>query len=152
MGPVVAPAGTTAVAPVGVAFVGTTRLEVLKRTPVGAVVKLPLMVTVEPTMPLEGEKVGTPGQVASGPVEYVKGDEEPSALITTTFAGLLAPAVFGISTSSWVPESMCSPVPLLPPKVTFDTFGDWKFVPVIVTSQLREAALGVTDATVGTAA
>ena len=30
--------------------------------------KVPLIVTVEPTMPLDGEKVGTPGQVASGPV------------------------------------------------------------------------------------
>ena len=34
IGPVVAPAGTTAVAPVALGFVGVTRLEVLKRTPV----------------------------------------------------------------------------------------------------------------------
>jgi hypothetical protein len=62
IGPVVAPVGTTAVAPVVVAFVGVTRLEVLKRTPVTVELNVPLIVTVEPTMPLAGEKVGTPGQ------------------------------------------------------------------------------------------
>ena len=86
MGPVVAPAGTTAVAPAAVAFVGTTRLEVLKRTPVGAVVNDPLIVTVEPTMPLAGEKVGTPGHVASNPVEYGNGVELSTPLLATTVA------------------------------------------------------------------
>ncbi len=71
IGPVVAPAGTTAVAPVVLGFVGVTRLEVLKRTPVTVELNVPLIVTVEPTMPLAGEKVGTPGQAASGPVENV---------------------------------------------------------------------------------
>ena len=69
IGPVVAPAGTTAVTEVALAVVGVTRLEVLKRTLVGAVVKVPLIVTVEPTKPLAGEKVGTPGQVAAAVVE-----------------------------------------------------------------------------------
>jgi hypothetical protein len=69
IGPVVAPAGTMAVAELAVAFVVVTRLEVLKRTWVGAVVKVPLIVTVEPTKPLAGEKVGTPGQVAAAVVE-----------------------------------------------------------------------------------
>jgi hypothetical protein len=62
IGPVVAPAGTTAVTEVALVVVGVTRLEVLKRTWVGAVVKVPLIVTVEPTKPAAGEKVGTPGQ------------------------------------------------------------------------------------------
>jgi hypothetical protein len=71
IGPVVAPVGTTAVAEVALVLVGVTRLEVLKRTPVGAVVKVVavVIVTVEPTKPVAGEKVGTPGQVALGPVE-----------------------------------------------------------------------------------
>ena len=69
IGPVVAPAGTTAVALVALGFVGVTRLEVLKRTPVTLEVNVPLIVTVEPTMPLAGEKVGTPGQVAAAVVE-----------------------------------------------------------------------------------
>jgi len=68
IGPVVAPVGTTAVALVVLGFVGVTRLEVLKRTPVTVELNVPLIVTVEPTMPLAGEKVGTPGQAASGPV------------------------------------------------------------------------------------
>ena len=75
-------------APVAVAFVGMTRLEVLKRTPVGAVeLNVPLIVTVEPTMPLDGENVGTPGQVASGPVEYANAGVESSVpLVATTVA------------------------------------------------------------------
>jgi hypothetical protein len=68
IGPVVAPAGTTAVTEVALVVVGVTRPEVLKRTWVGAVTKAPLIVTVEPTKPVEGEKVGTPGQAASDPV------------------------------------------------------------------------------------
>jgi hypothetical protein len=99
MGPVVAPAGTTAVALVVLAFVGTTRVEVLKRTPVTMELNVPLIVTVEPTMPLVGEGVGTPGQASSGPVENVKADEEAGAgplLVTTTFAGVLSPTVFRI--------------------------------------------------------
>ena len=120
-------------APVVLAFVGVTRLEVLKRTPVTVELNVPLIVTVEPTMPLEGEKVGTPGQATSGPVENVNGAEEPSLLITMTFAEVLSPT-FGIVTSSWVAESITSPVPLLPPNVTFDTSGDVKPVPVMVTS------------------
>src|SRR5262245_53600082 len=132
-----------AVPPDALAFVGTTSVEVLKRTPVIAVVKDPLIVTVEPTMPLAGEKVGTPGQVPSGPVEYVNaGVDGPSLLVTTTFAGLLAPTLFGIVTSIWVAESAVSPVPLAPEKVTEAVPPVVKFVPVIVTSQLREAALG----------
>jgi len=66
--PVVAPEGTTAVTEVALEVVGVTRLEVLKRTRVGAVVKVPLIVTVVPTKPLAGEKVGTPGQVAAAAV------------------------------------------------------------------------------------
>jgi hypothetical protein len=68
IGPVVAPVGTTAVAPVVLGLVGVTRLEVLKRTPVTVELKVPLIVTVEPTKPAAGEKVGTPGQVAAAVV------------------------------------------------------------------------------------
>ena len=67
--PVVAPDGTTAVTEVALVVVGVTRPEVLKRTWVGAVVKVPLIVTVEPTKPLAGVNVGTPGQVAAAVVE-----------------------------------------------------------------------------------
>jgi hypothetical protein len=49
IGPVVAPDGTTAMTELALVVVGVTRLEVLKRTWVGAVVKVPLIVTVEPT-------------------------------------------------------------------------------------------------------
>jgi hypothetical protein len=104
MGPVVAPAGTTAVAPAAVAFVGTTRLEVLKRTPVGAVVNDPLIVTVEPTMPLEGENVGTPGQVAAAVVVYGNaGVEMPVLFVTSTG---FDPTPDGTVTSSWVSASI----------------------------------------------
>jgi hypothetical protein len=100
IGPVVAPAGTTAVALVGLVFVGTTKLEVLKRTPIGAVVNVPLIVTVEPTMPLAGEKVGTPGQVAAAVVVYANpGALSPSPLVTTTGFNP-APAATGIVASS----------------------------------------------------
>jgi hypothetical protein len=153
IGPVVAPVGTTAVAEVAVAFVGVTRLEVLKRTPVGAVVKVVAVeiVTVVPTKPLAGEKVGTPGQTASGPVEYVNADEEAgSLLVTMTFAGLLSPTLSGIVASSWVVESITSPVPASPSNVT--ELGVVKFVPMIVTSHSSEAAAGVTEVTVGDAA
>lgn len=84
IGPVVAPAGTTAVIELAVDVVGTTRLEVLKRTPVGGVTNVPLIVTVEPTTPLAGEKVGTPGQVALAPVVYVNAAEGPVLLVTMT--------------------------------------------------------------------
>jgi hypothetical protein len=152
IGPVVAPVGTTAVTEVALVVVGVTRLEVLKRTPVGAVTKAPVMVTVEPTKPVAGEKAGTPGHAASGPVEYVNaGVEGPSLLVTMTFAGLLSPTLVGIVTSSWVAESTCSPVPAAPEKVT-EVGVKLKLVPMIVTSQSSEAALGVTDVTVGTAA
>jgi hypothetical protein len=106
IGPVVAPAGTTAVAEEALVFVGVTRLEVLKRTAVGAVVKLPLMVTVEPTKPAAGEKAGTPGQIGpAAVVEYVNaGVELPVVLCTTT--SLDPPPTAGTVTSSWVSESM----------------------------------------------
>jgi len=66
---------------VALVVVEITRVEVLKRTCVGGVVKVPLIVTVEPTMPLAGEKVGTPGQVVAAVVEYVNaGVELPSVL------------------------------------------------------------------------
>jgi hypothetical protein len=148
--------GTTAVTEVALVVVGVTRLEVLKRTPVGAVTKAPLIVTVEPTKPLAGEKVGTPGQVALAPVEYGNDEEFPSVLCATTGFDWLAPAPAGIVTSSWVSESMVSPVPLSPPKVTLSTgppFATvWKFDPTIVTSHPGEAVPGVTDVMVGTAA
>ena len=119
MGPVVAPAGTTAVAPAAVAFVGTTRLEVLKRTPVGAVVNVPLIVTVEPTMPLEGENVGTPGQVAAALVVNVNAGRVPAAVgHYRRFAAVSSPTLPGIVASSWVSESMTSPVPAVPPNST----------------------------------
>jgi hypothetical protein len=105
IGPVVAPAGTTAVTEVALEVVGVTRLEVLKRTWVGAVVKVPLIVTVEPTKPLAGEKVGTPGQVVAAVVEYVKAAESPLALVTTTSFEPV-PAATGTVTSSWVSASM----------------------------------------------
>ena len=69
IGPVVASEGTVTVAEVALDDVGTTKLEVLNRTPVGAVVNDPLMVTVLPTTPLDGENVGTPGHVPAAPVE-----------------------------------------------------------------------------------
>jgi hypothetical protein len=47
--PVVVPAGRRPVTEVALVIVGVTRLEVWKRTWVGAVVKGPLIVTVEPT-------------------------------------------------------------------------------------------------------
>jgi hypothetical protein len=144
------------VAPVVLGFVGVTRLEVLKRTPVTVELNVPLSVTVEPTMPLVGEKVGTPGQVALGPVEYANDDEFPSVLCATTGFDVLGAALFGIVTSIWVSESMVSPVPLLPPKVTLSTgppFATvWKFDPTSVTSHVGEAVVGVTDVIVGTAA
>jgi hypothetical protein len=101
IGPVVAPTGTTAVAPVVLAFVGVTRLEVLKRTPVTVELNVPLIVTVEPTMPLAGEKVGTPGQASSGPVVNVNGAELSTPLLATTFAEVLSPTppLLGIVTS-----------------------------------------------------
>jgi hypothetical protein len=109
IGPVVAPAGTTAVAPVVVGFVGVTRLEVLKRTPVTIELNVPLIVTVVPTKPVAGEKAGTPGQVARGPVEYANDAELPLAvpvLCAMTGFDALAPASAGIVTSSWVSESI----------------------------------------------
>jgi hypothetical protein len=156
MGPVVAPAGTTAVALVVVAFVGVTRVEVLKRTPVTVELNVPLIVTVEPTMPLVGDGVGAPGQVTEAPVEYANGNEFPVVLCATTGFDVLGAALFGIVTSSWVSDSMVSPVPLLPPKVTLSTgppFATvWKLVPTSVTSHVGEAVVGVTDVIVGTAA
>ena len=152
IGPVVAPAGTTAVALVGLVFVGVTRLEVLKRTPVGAVPKVPLIVTVEPTMPLEGEKVGTPGQAASGPVENENAAELSAPLLATTFAETLSPTLAGIVTSIWVLESTRSPVPAVAPKSTSVRGLVWKFVPIMVTSQPSEAVLGVTEVMVGATA
>jgi hypothetical protein len=68
IGPVVAVEGTTAVTDVALVVVGVTRLDVLNRTAVGAVVNVPLIVTVDPITPLAGEKVGTPGQVAAAVV------------------------------------------------------------------------------------
>ena len=66
---------------VALVVVGVTRPDVLKRTWVGAVTKAPLIVTVEPTKPVAGVKVGTPGQVVSAVVEYVNaGVELPSVL------------------------------------------------------------------------
>jgi hypothetical protein len=160
IGPVVAPAGTTAVAEVALVLVGVTRLEVLKRTAVGGVVNVPLTVTVVPTKPLAGEKVGTPGQVAIGPVVYGNDAEKPLAVpvlcATTGFEALGGAPGVGIVTSSWVSESMVSPVPLAPPKVTLSTgppfAGTWKFDPTIVTSHPGEAVSGVTTVMVGSAA
>jgi hypothetical protein len=155
IGPVVAPVGTTAVTEVALVAVGVTRLEVLKRTWVGAVVKVPLIVTVDPTKPLAGEKVGTPGQVAAAVVEYVNALEGPVVLVTTTLLPP-TPAATGTVTSSWVSASMVRPDPLSPPNETalagppFATV--WKFVPVTVTSHPRAALLGVTAVTVGIAA
>jgi hypothetical protein len=152
IGPVVAPAGTTAVAPVVVGLVGVTRLEVLKRTPVTVELNVPLIVTVEPTMPLAGEKVGTPGQRTSGPVVNPNaGVDGPSLLVTTTSAVAPSPKAFGIGASSWVAESITSPVTPVLLKVTW-AVPVRKFVPMIVTSQPSEAVVGVTDVTVGTAA
>jgi hypothetical protein len=155
IGPVVAPVGTTAVTEVALVVVGVTRLDVLKRTPVGAVVKLPLMVTVEPTKPLAGKNVGMPGQVVRAVVEYVKAAEMPVPLVTSTlFEPTPAPA--GIVASSWVSESMETIVPAVPPNSTrvagppFATV--WKFDPTIVTSHPMLALLGVTEVMVGTAA
>ena len=133
-------------------FVGVTRLEVLKRTPVGAVPKVPLIVTVEPTMPLEGEKVGTPGQAASGPVENVNGAELSTPLLATTFAAVLSPTVLGIVASIWVLESTVSPVPAVAPNSMSVVGLVWKFVPMMVTSQPSDAVLGVTDVIVGATA
>jgi len=152
----VAPGGTTAVALVVVAFVGVTRVEVLKRTPVTVALNVPLIVTVEPTMPLVGEGVGASGQVAAAVVEYPNaGVESPVVLVTTTlFTPMPAPA--GIVTSSCVSASMVRPVPLSLPNATllagppFATV--WKFVPVTVTSHPRAALAGVTAVTVGIAA
>jgi hypothetical protein len=154
IGPVVAPAGTTAVALVVVAFVGVTRLEVLKRTPVTVELNVPLTVTVEPTMPLEGEKVGTPGQATSGPVENVNGVELSAPLLATTFAGVLSltTAVLGMVASIWVLASTVSLVPATPPNVTSVVGPVWKFVPTRVTSQSSEAVVGVTDVMVGATA
>jgi hypothetical protein len=156
IGPVVAPAGTTAVTEVALVVVGVTRLEVLKRTWVGAVVNVPLIVTVEPTKPVAGEKVGTPGQVAAAVVEYVNaGVESPVALVTTTLFEPV-PVATAIVTSSWVSASMVRPVPGVPPNSTAEAgppFATvWKFVPVTVTSHPRAALLGVTAVTVGIAA
>jgi hypothetical protein len=151
----VAPAGTTAVALVVLAFVGVTRVEVLKRTPVTVALNVPLIVTVEPTMPLVGEGVGTPGQVAAAVVEYVNAAELPVVLCTTTSL-LPTRASGGTVTSSWVSASMVRAVPEVPPNVTssagppFATV--WKFVPVTVTSHPRAAFAGVTAVTVGIAA
>jgi hypothetical protein len=156
IGPVVAPVGTTAVTDVALVVVGVTRPDVLKRTAVGAVVKVPLIVTVEPTTPLAGENVGTPGHVALGPVEYVKAADGPSLLVTMTLFEALAPASAGIVASSWVSESIETIAPASPPNVTtvagppFATV--WKFDPMIVTLHPGEAVLGVTDVMVGTAA
>jgi len=158
IGPSVAPAGTTAVAEVALVFVGVTRLEVLKRTPIGAVVKLPLIVTVEPTKPAAGEKVGTPGQMGpAAVVEYVNaGVELPSALCTTTLFD--PPPTAGTVTSSWVSASMVRPVPGVAPAPNFTASAGppfatvWKFVPVTVTSHPTAALLGVTAVTVGIAA
>jgi len=140
------------VALVVLVFVGVTRLEVLKRTPVTVELNVPLIVTVEPTMPLEGEKVGTPGQATSGPVEKVNGAELSAPLLATTFAEALSPTLLGIVASIWVLESTVSPVPATPPNVTSVVGLVWKFVPMMVTSQSSEAVLGVTDVMVGATA
>jgi hypothetical protein len=155
IGPVVAPVGTTAVTEVALVVVGVTRLEVLKRTWVGAVTKAPLIVTVEPTKPVAGVKVGTPGQVAAAEVVYANGLESPSVLVTMTGFDP-ARAAGGTVTSNWVSASIVRPVPAVPPNVTalagppFATV--WKFVPVIVTSHPKAALVGVTAVMVGTAA
>jgi hypothetical protein len=155
IGPVVAPAGTTAVTEVALVVVGVTRLEVLKRTWVGAVVNVPLIVTVVPTKPAAGEKVGMPGQVAAAVVVYANDEESPVLLCTTTgFEPTPAPA--GTVASSWVSESIETGAPPSVPKSTlvagppFATV--WKFDPMIVTSHPRAALLGVTAVTVGIAA
>ena len=151
-----APAGTTAVALVVVAFVGVTRVEVLKRTPVTVALNVPLIVTVEPTMPLAGEGVGASGQVAAAVVEYVKAGVELPVVLCTTTSLEPVPAPGGTVTSSWVSASMVRLVPDVPPNVTssagppFATV--WKFVPVTVTSHPRAALAGVTAVTVGIAA
>ena len=152
IGPVVAPAGTAAVAPVVLGFVGVTRLEVLKRTPVTVELNVPLIVTVEPTMPLAGEKVGTPGQATSGPVENVNGAELSAPLLATTFAEVLSPTLAGIVASIWVLASTVSPVAGVAPNVTSVIGPVWKFVPTRVTSQPSEAVVGVTDVMVGATA
>jgi len=152
----VAPAGTTAVALVVVAFVGVTRVEVLKRTPVTVALNVPLIVTVEPTMPLVGEGVGASGQVAAAVVEYVNAGVELPVVFSTTTSLLPTRAAGGTVTSSWVSASMVRPVPEVPPNRTslagppFATV--WKFVPVTVTSHPRAAFAGVTAVTVGIAA
>jgi hypothetical protein len=156
IGPVVAPAGTTAVTEVALVVVGVTRLEVLKRTWVGAVVNVPLIVTVVPTKPAAGEKVGMPGQVAAAVVEYVNAGVELPVVFSTTTSFDPTRAAGGTVTSNWVSASMVRPVPEVPPNRTslagppFATV--WKFVPVTVTSHPRAALLGVTAVTVGTAA
>jgi hypothetical protein len=129
-----------------------TRLEVLKRTPVTVELNVPLIVTVEPTMPLEGEKVGTPGQATSGPVENVNGAELSTPLLATTFAEVVSPTVLGIVASIWVLESTVSPVPGVAPKSTSVVGLVWKFVPIMVTSQPSDAVLGVTEVMVGATA
>jgi hypothetical protein len=77
-------------------------------------------------------------------------EEAGSLLVTTTSAGLLSPTLAGIVASSCVVESITSPVPASPSKVT--ELGVVKFVPIIVTSHSSEAAAGVTEMTVGVAA
>jgi hypothetical protein len=113
----VAPAGTTAVALVVVAFVGVTRVDVLKRTPVTVALKVPLIVTVEPTMPLVGEGVGAPGQAAAPPVVNVKSAEfppVPPVLCTETVVEVLTanePPATGRPTSACVSASVETSVP-----------------------------------------
>jgi len=88
---------------------------VLNLTKFGALVKVPLMVTVVPTAPLVGENVGTPGQVldgpVSGPVVKVKAAESPELLCRTTVVEVAPASVPGRPTSSWVSASIVPNVP-----------------------------------------
>ena len=119
--------------------------------------KVPLIVTVEPTKPAAGEKVGTPGQVAAAVVEYVNaGVESPVGVvhddIVRPSASRSRDRDFELGVGIDVKARPWSRAPNLtalagPPFATV-----WKFVPVTVTSHPRAASLGVTAVTVGIAA
>ena len=86
---------------VALVVVGVTRLEVLKRTAVGGVGTVPLIVTVEPTKPVAGEKVGTPGQVAAAVVEYgERAEYARSVVVSRRRRSSLVPAPAGTVASS----------------------------------------------------
>jgi hypothetical protein len=111
---VVAPVGTATVTEEALDAVGVASV-VLNLTAVGAVTKLPVIVTVLPIAPLVGVNAGTPGHVADAPVVNAKVAESPVVLCTRTVVKVLGASAGVVMrpTSAWVSASTETNVPVL---------------------------------------